>query len=66
MTNVWKHNVEAEFRKISQLLDEGYTWVAMDTEFPGILYNYVMESQNSQPEVGYVLLKMNVDNMKLI
>ena len=36
----------------------------MDTEFPGILYNYVID--NNSPEMGYRLLKMNVDNLKLI
>lgn len=36
---VWRENVDEEFRKISRLLDEGYTWVAMDTEFPGIVIN---------------------------
>lgn len=62
--NVWMHNVEEEFRKISNLIDEGFTWVAMDTEFPGILYNYVIDS--NQPELGYRILKLNVDNLKLI
>ena len=41
--NVWAHNVEEEMAKISKLIKEGYTWVAMDTEFPGIIYTYVME-----------------------
>lgn len=63
--NVWKHNVKQEFKRISLLLDEGFTWVAMDTEFPGILYNFMMDNQN-QPEMGYLILKMNVDNLKLI
>lgn len=63
--NVWNHNVKQEFRRISLLLDEGYTWVAMDTEFPGILYNFMMESQNPH-EMGYLILKANVDNLKLI
>ena len=62
--NVWKYNVGEEFTNISDLIEEGYTWVAMDTEFPGILYNYVID--NNSPEMGYRLLKMNVDNLKLI
>ena len=62
--NVWSHNVEEEMAKISKLIDQGYTWIAMDTEFPGILYNYVMD--NNSPEMGYRILKMNVDNLQLI
>lgn len=62
--NVWNHNAEEEFRKISNLLEQGFTWIAMDTEFPGILYNYVID--NNSPEMGYRILKMNVDNLKLI
>ena len=50
--------------KISYLIEEGFTWVAMDTEFPGIVYNYVID--NNSPEMGYNILKMNVDNLKLI
>lgn len=61
--NVWKHNVEEEFWKIADLIEEGYTWIAMDTEFPGIIYDYV---NNNQPDFGYRTLKMNVDNLKLI
>ncbi len=62
--NVWKYNVEKEFARIAKTLDEGYTWIAMDTEFPGIVFNYVMDSKS--PEMGYRLLKMNVDSLKLI
>lgn len=62
--NVWKQNVEEEMKIISNLIEEGYTWIAMDTEFPGILYNYVID--NNHPEMGYRILKMNVDSLKLI
>ncbi len=62
--NVWKYNVIEEMAKISQLIIQGYNWIAMDTEFPGILYNYVID-QNSA-EMGYRILKMNVDELKLI
>lgn len=36
----------------------------MDTEFPGIVFNYVIDSKT--PEMGYNILKTNVDNLKLI
>lgn len=61
--NVWKYNVEQEFAKISKLLDEGFTYVAMDTEFPGILFNIQMEKTSDS---GYRMLKQNVDLLKLI
>jgi CCR4-NOT transcription complex subunit 7/8 len=62
--NVWKYNLEKEFSRISKLIEEGYTWIAMDTEFPGIVFNYVMDSNSA--EMGYRILKMNVDSLKLI
>lgn len=62
--NVWKYNAEKEMTRISNLIGEGYNYVAMDTEFPGIVYNYVID--NKTPEMGYRILKMNVDNLKLI
>ena len=36
----------------------------MDTEFPGIVYNYVIDMKTH--DSGYRILKMNVDNLKLI
>lgn len=62
--NVWKYNAEKEFQRVSKAIEEGFTWVAMDTEFPGFVFNYMMD--NKTPEMGYRILKMNVDNLKLI
>lgn len=61
--NVWKYNVEHEFARISKLIDEGYTYVAMDTEFPGVIYTYMADRIN---ESAYRILKTNVDALKLI
>lgn len=36
----------------------------MDTEFPGIVYNIDVDS--NLPELGYRMLKTNVDHLKLI
>ena len=34
--NVWRHNLDAAFDLLRQFLKQGYTYVAMDTEFPGV------------------------------
>lgn len=36
--NVWQENLEEEIDKISDLIQEGFTHISIDTEFPGILY----------------------------
>ncbi len=40
--NVWSHNIEEEMAKISKLVRQGYNWIAMDTEFPGVIYSQII------------------------
>jgi len=58
IVNVWEDNLEAEFDKITELIEK-YKYVSMDTEFPGI----VIQRENL---TGYPLIKSNVDELKLI
>ena len=59
--NVWKHNFKDEILKISQLLEK-YPYVAMDTEFPGI----IVRAQGDMRDPQYHTIRSNVDRLKLI
>jgi len=61
---VWAHNLHQEFREICHLVQK-YPFVAMDTEFPGIVAKPV-GSFSSADEYKYQLVKCNVDLLKLI
>uniref|UniRef100_A0A7S4DJJ7 poly(A)-specific ribonuclease n=1 Tax=Lotharella globosa TaxID=91324 RepID=A0A7S4DJJ7_9EUKA len=61
---VWAHNLKEEMEHIMDLVDD-YPYIAMDTEFPGIVARPVGPFRNSQ-EYHYRLLKCNVDLLKII
>lgn len=61
--DVWSHNFNAEIDKIRGLLED-YPYVAMDTEFPGVVAHPVLEY--GVPDAQYQTLKCNVDMLKLI
>lgn len=61
---VYNSNFEEEMSKISKLLGK-YTYVSMDTEFPGVVYNHNRMNTGS-PESLYLNIKTNVDNLKII
>lgn len=56
---VWNDNLEDEFALIRELVDD-YPYIAMDTEFPGIVIQHLGN------ESLYYTLKANVDLLKLI
>ncbi|CAF4517498.1 unnamed protein product [Rotaria sp. Silwood1] len=62
--DVWAHNVEEEFRSIRKLVLK-YPYVAMDTEFPGIVVRPLGEFKTTA-EYQYQCLKLNVDFLKII
>jgi CAF1 family ribonuclease len=61
--NVWAENVEEEMAVIRQIVEK-YNYVAMDTEFPGIVAKPVTEAYS--PDYHYKSLKVNVDLLKII
>ncbi|GLJ13353.1 hypothetical protein SUGI_0210590 [Cryptomeria japonica] len=61
---VWAANLEEEFRLISEIVDD-YPYLAMDTEYPGVVFNPVGSFQ-SDAEYKYAKLRDNVNLLKLI
>jgi CCR4-NOT transcription complex subunit 7/8 len=58
---VYVDNFIEEMKNISTLIDK-YNYVAMDTEFPGIVYQF----QQNTRDAYYRTVKQNVDKLKLI
>ncbi|CAN4100174.1 unnamed protein product [Withania somnifera] len=61
---VWNDNLEEEFDLIREIVDD-YPYIAMDTEFPGVILRPVGNFKNSN-DYHYQTLKDNVDLLKLI
>merc|ERR1712226_1503422 len=61
---VWATNLDEEFRKICQIVQK-YPYVAMDTEFPGVVARPIGEFK-STADYQYQLLRCNVDLLKII
>ncbi|KAG0472354.1 hypothetical protein HPP92_016900 [Vanilla planifolia] len=61
---VWEENLEQEFALIREIVDD-FPYVAMDTEFPGVVCRPVGNFK-SITDFNYATLKANVDMLKLI
>lgn len=61
ITEVWAYNLEEEFERIRDVV-EHYQYIAMDTEFPGI----VARPTGNVTEYNYQTVKCNVDLLKVI
>ncbi|KAK3869903.1 hypothetical protein Pcinc_024817 [Petrolisthes cinctipes] len=61
---VWAHNMEEEFHHIRRIVHQ-YPYVAMDTEFPGVVARPIGEFR-SNADYQYQLLRCNVDLLKII
>lgn len=62
--DVWAENLEVEFKLIRELLKD-YPYVAMDTEFPGVVAKPVGTFKTTH-EFYYQTLRCNVNLLKLI
>lgn len=62
--DVWAHNLEEEFSAIRKLLPK-YSYVAMDTEFPGVVARPIGDFKTTADYL-YQLLRCNVDLLRII
>lgn len=62
--DVWASNLEDEFRTIRSIVN-AYPYIAMDTEFPGVVARPIGEFK-SNCDYQYNFLKVNVDLLKII
>ena len=61
--DVWAENLEKAFSHIRRLVEE-YPYVAMDTEFPGVVARPI--GAFNKNEYNYQTLRVNVDMLRLI
>ena len=61
---VWSLNLEEEFKHICAIVND-YPYVAMDTEFPGVVARPIGDFKSSS-DYQYQLLRCNVDLLKII
>ncbi|XP_064422928.1 CCR4-NOT transcription complex subunit 8 [Latimeria chalumnae] len=61
---VWNSNLEREMTKIREIIHT-YNYIAMDTEFPGVVVRPIGEFRSSV-DYQYQLLRCNVDLLKII
>jgi CCR4-NOT transcription complex subunit 7/8 len=61
---VWASTLEDEFKEICKIVQE-YPFVAMDTEFPGVVARPIGEFKSTS-DYQYQLLRCNVDLLKII
>ena len=60
---VYASNFKEEIKNIKSIIDKGeFTYIGMDTEFPGIIYNL----NNLNKDFYYKTMKLNVESTKLI
>lgn len=63
--DVWESNLEKEMGNIRDLIEK-YPFVAMDTEFPGVVSKFNPSEYRTQAEYAYKAVSANVNSLKLI
>lgn len=64
VVDVWASNLDVEIRNIENVIRKGYTVIAIDTEYPGIIHK---PKYNDRTATGiYSTMKANVDTLKPI
>jgi len=61
---VWAPNLEAEMRNIREIIEK-YPYIAMDTEFPGVVARPIGSFKTSS-DYHYQTMRCNVDLLKII
>ncbi|KAJ7643978.1 ribonuclease H-like domain-containing protein [Roridomyces roridus] len=64
LIDVWAPNLEIEMRRIRDLIDR-YPYIAMDTEFPGVVAR-PMGAFKTSSDYHYQTMRCNVDLLKII
>jgi len=64
IVDVWSDNLTEELAKIMDIVDD-YPYIAMDTEFPGVVARPLDKFKNAS-DYHYQTLKCNVDLLKII
>lgn len=62
--DVWTHNLKEELKEISLVISQGFTHVAVDTEFPGLVHRPKQLDKTIASQ--YTMIKSNVDRLKPI
>ncbi|MCJ1314374.1 hypothetical protein MMC25_008056 [Agyrium rufum] len=62
--DVWKGNLQQEFHVLRELIEK-YPYIAMDTEFPGIVIR-PMTYFNDKADYHYQTIRANVDSLLMI
>ncbi|KAJ2907221.1 CAF1 family ribonuclease [Zalerion maritima] len=62
---VWRHNLNEEFATIRAVVEQNYSYIAMDTEFPGIVAR-PMGMFRGKSDYHYQCLRVNVDLLNII
>ena len=63
--NVWRDNFTEEISKMSDVVRQGYTSIAMDTEYPGFIHS-IHSQQYPHRDLWYEVMRKNVNDMNLI